>query len=78
MNAQSSHTLNDFLCHSPSRRGSTGFGQEALASLPGNIGTNDVLDCKAALQQAVHAGEGDEEEEDRTLHLHKTVHTCRL
>ena len=44
---------------SPSRRGSTGFGQEALASLPGNIGTNDILDCMAALQQAVHAGEGE-------------------
>ena len=39
-------------------RGSTGYGQEALSSLPGNIGTNDVLDCKAALQQAVDAGEG--------------------
>ena len=45
-------------CALSSRRGSTGFGQEALASLPGNIGTNDVLDCNAALQQAVDAGEG--------------------
>ena len=41
------------ICNS---RGSTGFGQEALASLPGNIGTNDVLDCKAALQHAVDSG----------------------
>ena len=54
------HALIYLFCHlPPSRRGSTGFGQEALASLPGNIGTNDVLDCRAALQQAVNAGEGE-------------------
>lgn len=37
-------------------RGSTGFGERSLRSLPGNIGTNDVADCMAALQAAVEAG----------------------
>ncbi|KAG1675395.1 hypothetical protein FOA52_012314 [Chlamydomonas sp. UWO 241] len=43
----------------PNYRGSTGYGQASLASLPGNIGTNDVADCMAALQQAVDAGHAD-------------------
>ncbi len=34
------------------RRGSTGFGQDSLATLPGNIGDQDVRDCMAALKQA--------------------------
>lgn len=31
------------------RRGSTGFGQDSVESLPGKIGTNDVADVMAAL-----------------------------
>ena len=31
-------------------RGSTGFGQEALATLPGKCGTQDVSDCLAAVE----------------------------
>lgn len=27
-------------------RGSTGFGQDSIDSLPGKIGTNDVNDCQ--------------------------------
>ena len=38
-------------------RGSTGFGEASVQSLPGAIGTNDVADCMAALQAAVDAGE---------------------
>ena len=34
-------------------RGSTGFGERFLQSLPGNIGTNDVEDCVAALDLVV-------------------------
>lgn len=37
-------------------RGSTGFGEDALQSLPGHIGTNDVEDCVAALDAAVAEG----------------------
>jgi len=37
-------------------RGSTGFGEASLQSLPGNIGTNDVADCMAALQAAINTG----------------------
>lgn len=37
-------------------RGSTGFGEASIQSLPGNIGTNDVADCVASLQAAVDAG----------------------
>ena len=37
-------------------RGSTGFGEASIQSLPGNIGVNDVADCLASLQAAVDAG----------------------
>lgn len=37
-------------------RGSTGFGEASIQSLPGRIGTNDVADCLAGLQAAVDAG----------------------
>ncbi|KAF6224683.1 hypothetical protein HO173_012924 [Letharia columbiana] len=37
-------------------RGSTGFGEKSIQSLPGNIGTNDVLDCMAALHAAIDTG----------------------
>ena len=37
-------------------RGSTGYGEAALQSLPGAIGKNDVADCLASLQAAVDAG----------------------
>ncbi|PNH08402.1 Acylamino-acid-releasing enzyme [Tetrabaena socialis] len=37
----------------PNYRGSTGYGQAALASLPGAIGRNDVDDCLAAVDAAV-------------------------
>ncbi|GAX72583.1 hypothetical protein CEUSTIGMA_g39.t1 [Chlamydomonas eustigma] len=43
----------------PNYRGSTGFGQDALSTLPGSIGTNDVQDCMAALQHAVDSGLAD-------------------
>lgn len=39
-------------------RGSTGYGEEALQSLPGNIGTNDVSDCMTALDFAIEEGNG--------------------
>lgn len=38
-------------------RGSTGFGEDSIQSLPGNIGTNDVLDCMACLQAAADTGQ---------------------
>ena len=44
---------------SPNYRGSTGYGQAALASLPGRIGTADVADCMDALQAAVALGLAD-------------------
>ncbi len=37
-------------------RGSTGFGEVSVQSLPGNIGTHDVEDCRAALAAAAAAG----------------------
>lgn len=37
-------------------RGSTGFGENSIQSLPGNIATNDVLDCMACLQAAIETG----------------------
>jgi acylaminoacyl-peptidase len=40
-------------------RGSTGFGESSIQSLPGSIGTNDVADCIASLDAAVSAGHVD-------------------
>lgn len=40
----------------PNYRGSVGFGERALQSLPGNIGTNDVGDCLASLAEARERG----------------------
>lgn len=37
-------------------RGSLGFGEDSVQSLPGSIGVNDVADCMAALEAAVEAG----------------------
>ena len=37
-------------------RGSTGFGEASIQSLPGKIGASDVADCLASLQAAVDAG----------------------
>jgi acylaminoacyl-peptidase len=37
-------------------RGSTGFGEASLQSLPGHIGRHDVDDCMAALDDAIAAG----------------------
>ena len=39
-------------------RGSTGYGEASIQSLPGKIGENDVADCLASLQAAVDAGGG--------------------
>ncbi len=39
-------------------RGSTGYGDEALASLPGRVGSADVGDCVAALGAALSLGGG--------------------
>eukprot|EP00808_Paulinella_micropora_P032156 g71070.t1 len=40
-------------------RGSTGYGETALESLPGRIGIQDVGDCLAALDAALARGWGD-------------------
>lgn len=37
-------------------RGSTGFGEDSIQSLPGHISVNDVEDCIAALDHAVAEG----------------------
>lgn len=37
-------------------RGSTGYGEAGVESLPGRIGTNDVEDCRAALAAAFETG----------------------
>lgn len=37
-------------------RGSTGYGEDGIQSLPGNIGTNDVADCMTALDAAITQG----------------------
>lgn len=37
-------------------RGSTGFGEPSLQSLPGNIGSADVQDCMSALQHFIKEG----------------------
>jgi acylaminoacyl-peptidase len=37
-------------------RGSLGFGEDNVQSLPGNVGVNDVEDCVAALDAAVAEG----------------------
>ena len=41
-------------------RGSTGYGEDSIQSLPGHIGTNDVADCMAALDAAISEGIGSE------------------
>ena len=38
-------------------RGSQGFGEDNIQSLPGNVGVHDVADCMAALDAAVAEGE---------------------
>ena len=40
-------------------RGSTGFGEASIQSLPGSIGTNDVHDCMIALENAISEGWAD-------------------
>ncbi|KAK9836232.1 hypothetical protein WJX84_008783 [Apatococcus fuscideae] len=40
-------------------RGSTGFGEDSIQSLPGHIGTTDVADCIAALDHAIAEGHVD-------------------
>jgi len=37
-------------------RGSTGFGEDSLQSLPGKIGDQDVKDCFQALQKGIETG----------------------
>lgn len=37
-------------------RGSLGFGEDSIQSLPGHIGSNDVADCIACLDAAVETG----------------------
>ena len=37
-------------------RGSLGFGEDNVRSLPGNVGTNDVADCIKALDDAIALG----------------------
>ena len=37
-------------------RGSAGFGEDSIQSLPGHIGTNDVLDCIACAEAAIQTG----------------------
>lgn len=37
-------------------RGSTGFGEDSIQSLPGNIGDHDVKDCMKALDMAIQKG----------------------
>ena len=49
------------------RRGSTGYGEDGIQSLPGHIGTNDVADCMAALDAAVAEGAGASMRCSRTL-----------
>lgn len=43
----------------PNYRGSCGFGEGPLQSLPGKIGQQDVADCLAALDAAAQAGFAD-------------------
>lgn len=40
----------------PNYRGSTGYGEDSIQSLPGRAGTNDVADCMMALQAAIDQG----------------------
>lgn len=42
-------------------RGSTGFGESSIQSLPGSAGTNDVADCMTALEAAISEGWADPE-----------------
>ena len=37
-------------------RGSQGFGEDNIQSLPGNVGVHDVADCIAPLDAAVAEG----------------------
>lgn len=37
-------------------RGSTGFGDNNLRSLPGNVGDQDVKDCQAAAEHVINSG----------------------
>jgi hypothetical protein len=37
-------------------RGSLGFGEDFVQSLPGNAGSHDVADCIAALDEAIAQG----------------------
>ncbi|XP_071960094.1 acylamino-acid-releasing enzyme-like [Antedon mediterranea] len=40
-------------------RGSLGFGNDFILSLPGNVGCNDVKDCKQAIDQTIQDGIAD-------------------
>ena len=40
----------------PNYRGSTGFGEDVVQSLPGNVGSYDVQDCMTMLQAAIDKG----------------------
>jgi Prolyl oligopeptidase family len=41
----------------PNYRGSTGYGEDSIQSLPGQAGTNDVADCMTALQATIDQGD---------------------
>lgn len=45
--------LNGYTCVVPNYRGSLGFGQNFVKSLPGNCGDYDVKDCYNSLQDAI-------------------------
>lgn len=46
----------------PNYAGSLGYGQQALASLPGAVGTNDVGDVMALLDACLEQGYGDRDQ----------------
>ena len=47
------HDVTVSVCVCLTFRGSTGFGQDSIESLPGNIGRNDVDDIVLALRAVV-------------------------
>ena len=51
--SQAAYVLSGYSCLLVNYRGSTGFGEESLRSLPGNIGTQEIAEVHFAAQQVV-------------------------
>ncbi|KAM4610100.1 acylamino-acid-releasing enzyme-like isoform 2-T2 [Polymixia lowei] len=59
-------------------RGSIGYGQDSILSLPGNVGTQDVQDVQLAVESVLKGGEFDEQKVAVTGGSHGGFLACHL